>query len=112
LDGYYPLIHCGTSFGHYKETREEIIHHPELRDQVRRIMDRLKMPFVFPEEIVHYSEWVHAMRHRIAERQVLDFSDITVTVHPACHYHNWWWKMPSMTANYMMDNAQQLSRDW
>ncbi|MFQ5944260.1 MAG: heterodisulfide reductase subunit B, partial [Anaerolineales bacterium] len=25
--GYYPLIHCGTSYGHYKETREEIMHH-------------------------------------------------------------------------------------
>jgi len=87
LDGYFPLIHCGTSFGHYKETREEIIHHPELRDQVRRIMDRLKMPFVFPEEIVHYSEWIHVMRHRIAERQTLDFSNIVSTVHPACHYH-------------------------
>ena len=87
LDGYFPLIHCGTSFGHYKETREEIIHHPELRDQVRRIMDRLKMPFVFPEEIVHYSEWIHIMRHRIAERQTLDFSNIVSTVHPACHYH-------------------------
>jgi len=47
----------------------------------------LKMPFVFPEEIVHYSEWIHVMRHRIAERQTLDFSNIVSTVHPACHYH-------------------------
>jgi heterodisulfide reductase subunit B len=23
----------------------------------------------------------------LLKRQVLDFSDITVTVHPACHYH-------------------------
>lgn len=27
------------------------------------------------------------MRHRIAEKQVLDFSNLTVTIHPACHYH-------------------------
>ncbi len=33
------------------------------------------------------SEWVHAMRDRIAELQVLDLSNVTVTVHPACHYH-------------------------
>jgi len=87
LDGFFPLIHCGTSYGHYKEVREEILHHSKLRDQVRKIMDRLKMPFVFPEEIVHYSEWVHVVRQEIADKQVLDFSDITVTVHPACHYH-------------------------
>ena len=60
VDGYFPLIHCGTSYGHYKETREQLLHYPKLRRQVRKIMGRLKMPFVFPEEIVHYSEWVHA----------------------------------------------------
>ncbi len=79
LDGFFPMIHCGTSYGHYKEVREEILHHPKLRDQVRKIMDRLKMPFVFPEEIVHYSEWVHVVRQEIADKQVLDFSDITAT---------------------------------
>ena len=87
MDGYFPTIHCGTSYGHYKEVREEIIHHPKLRDQVRRILDRLNMEMVMPEEIVHYSEWVHVMRDEIAKRQVYDFSDLTVTVHPACHYH-------------------------
>ncbi len=87
LDGFFPMIHCATSYGHYKEVREEILHHPKLRDQVRRIMDRLKMPFVFPEEIVHYSEWIHVVRKEIADKQILDFSSITATVHPACHYH-------------------------
>ena len=87
MDGYFPTIHCGTSYGHYKEVREEIIRHPKLRDQVRRILDRLNMEMVIPEEIVHYSEWVHVMRDEIAKRQVYDFSDLTVTVHPACHYH-------------------------
>ena len=56
--------------------REELIHHAELRDQVKRIMDRLKMPMVFPEEVVHYSEWVHVMRREIAARKVLDLSDL------------------------------------
>jgi heterodisulfide reductase subunit B len=85
--GYFPLIHCGTSFGHYKEVREQLVHHPELRDQVRRILARMGKPLVIPEEIVHYSEWVHVMRHEIAARRVHDLSGITATVHPACHYY-------------------------
>ncbi len=85
--GYFPIIHCGTSYGHYKEVREEIVHHADLRDQVRRIMDKLGKPLVMPEEIVHYSEWVHAMKERIAALQVYDLSDITASVHPACHYY-------------------------
>jgi heterodisulfide reductase subunit B len=85
--GYFPLIHCGTSYGHYKEVREEIVHHADLRAQVRDIMGKLGKDLVMPEEIVHYSEWVHVMRHRFAELQVYDFSDITACVHPACHYY-------------------------
>jgi heterodisulfide reductase subunit B len=85
--GYFPLIHCGTSYGHYKEVRAELVQHPELRDEVRRICDKLGKPFVMPEEIVHYSEWVYAMRNEIAARNILDLSQIKVTVHPACHYH-------------------------
>jgi heterodisulfide reductase subunit B len=85
--GFYPMIHCGTSYGHYKEVRAELVHHDALRAQVRQIIHRLKRPFVIPEEIVHYSEWVYAVREEIARRRVLDFSGITVTVHPACHYY-------------------------
>jgi heterodisulfide reductase subunit B len=85
--GYYPMIHCGTSYGHYKEVRAELCHHPELRDQVRKILARLGRPLVIPEEIVHYSEWVYAVRHEIARRRVHDVSSLTVTVHPACHYY-------------------------
>ena len=66
--GYFPLIHCGTSFGHYKEIREQLVHHKELRDEVRRILDKMGKPLVIPEEIVHYSEWVYAMRQKFAER--------------------------------------------
>jgi heterodisulfide reductase subunit B len=85
--GYFPLIHCGTSYGHYKEVRNELLHHPELRADVRKVMDKLGKPLVLPEEIVHYSEWFHAMRHEIAAKQVVDMSDVAVTVHPACHYY-------------------------
>ncbi|MCP3927762.1 MAG: heterodisulfide reductase subunit B [Bacteroidetes bacterium] len=85
--GYFPLIHCGTSFGHYKEVRHALVHQHDLRRKVRDIMKKLGKKFVIPEEIVHYSEWVLAMRKRIAERQVIDMSHITATVHPACHYH-------------------------
>ncbi len=59
----------------------------ELRDEVRRICDKLGKPFVMPEEIVHYSEWVYAMRDEIAEATGPDLSNIAVTVHPACHYY-------------------------
>lgn len=85
--GYFPVIHCGTSFGHYKEVRQALVHQPELRRKVKKILERLGKPMVMPEEIVHYSEWVLAMRNRIAERQVIDMSMIKATVHPACHYH-------------------------
>jgi heterodisulfide reductase subunit B len=85
--GYFPQIHCGTSYGHYKEVRAELVHHAELRRQVRDIMARLGKPVVLPEEIVHYSEWVYAVRHEIAKRKVLDLSGIVATVHPACHYY-------------------------
>ncbi len=85
--GFYPMIHCGTSYGHYKETRVELVHHPELRSKVRDIMSKLNKPLVVPEEIVHYSEWIHVMRDKIAERQTRDFSSITASIHPACHYY-------------------------
>ncbi len=85
--GYFPLIHCGTSFGHYKEVRHALVHQHDLRRKVKKIMERLGKKLVIPEEIVHYSEWVLAMKDRIAERQIVDMSNITATVHPACHYH-------------------------
>ena len=85
--GYFPLIHCGTSYGHYKEVRHELLEHPELRADVRKVMEKLGKPLVLPEEIVHYSEWFYAMRDEIAALQVRDMSNIAVTVHPACHYY-------------------------
>ncbi|PSR34225.1 MAG: heterodisulfide reductase subunit B [Sulfobacillus benefaciens] len=85
--GYFPLIHCGTSFGHYKEVRHELVHDANLRRQVRAIMDKLGRPFVMPEEIVHYSEWMYAVRDELKNRVQYDLSNITATVHPACHYY-------------------------
>ena len=63
------------------------MHHEDIRHQVRDVMKELKKPMVMPEEIVHYSEWIHAVRDRIAAKQTLDFSNIAVAVHPACHYY-------------------------
>ena len=85
--GYFPLIHCGTSYGHYKEVRAELLHQPELRAQVRKVLGKLGKEMVIPEEIVHYSEWLYAMRDEIAANSVLDLSQVAVTVHPACHYY-------------------------
>ena len=85
--GFYPVIHCGTSYGHYKEVREELVRHPDLRAQVRDILARMNKPLVMPEEMIHYSEWIHVMRHEIRKRTVLDLSNITCVVHPACHYY-------------------------
>ncbi len=88
---YYPLVHCGTSFGNYKEMRIFLMHSAELREQVKKILAKLGRlvdgKLLIPEEIVHYSEWLHVMRERIKERQVVDVSNIRATVHPACHVY-------------------------
>ena len=86
-DGYFPLIHCGTSYGHYKEVRQELIESAELRHKTKKIMKTLGKELVIPEEIVHYSEWVHAVRNEIAKKKVYDLDEIRVSIHPACHYH-------------------------
>jgi heterodisulfide reductase subunit B len=88
---YYPLVHCGTSFGNYKEVREFLVHSAELREKVRKILAKLGRlvdgKLLIPEEIVHYSEWVHVMRERIREHQVIDCSQVRATIHPACHVY-------------------------
>ena len=88
---YFPLVHCGTSFGNYKEMRSFLMHSPQLRDQVRKILAKLGRlvdgKLLIPEEVVHYSEWLNVMRERVAERRVLDCSKLRVTVHPACHVY-------------------------
>ncbi|MDE3029098.1 MAG: heterodisulfide reductase subunit B [Paracoccaceae bacterium] len=88
---YYPLVHCGTSFGNYKEMRHFLMHSAELRDEVKTILGKLGRlidgKLLIPEEIVHYSEWLHVMRHRIKNYQEIDVSNIRTTVHPACHVY-------------------------
>ena len=91
-DGYYyPLVHCGTSFGNYKEVRGYLLRSAKLRESVKKILGKLGRlvdgKLLIPEEVVHYSEWVHVMRAKIAERQVIDASHIRSTIHPACHVY-------------------------
>ncbi|MHA1548081.1 MAG: heterodisulfide reductase-related iron-sulfur binding cluster [Alphaproteobacteria bacterium] len=91
LGTYFPLVHCGTSFGNYKEMRIFLMHSAELREEVRKILGKLGRlvdgKLLIPEEIVHYSEWLHVMRERIRDRQVIDVSSVRATVHPACHVY-------------------------
>ena len=88
---YYPLVHCGTSFGNYKEVREYLLHSAELRERVTKILAKLGRlvdgKLLIPEEIVHYSEWVHVMRERIRQHQEIDCSHVRATIHPACHVY-------------------------
>jgi len=88
---YYPLVHCGTSFGNYKEVRGYLLRSAKLRESVKKILAKLGRlvdgKLLIPEEIVHYSEWLHVMRERIAERRVIDCSHVRATIHPACHVY-------------------------
>ncbi len=88
---YYPLVHCGTSFGNYKEVRAYLLHSAELRERVTKILAKLGRlvdgKLLIPEEVVHYSEWVHVMRDRIKGLQEIDCGDIRATIHPACHVY-------------------------
>jgi heterodisulfide reductase subunit B2 len=88
---FFPLVHCGTSFGNYKEVRGYLLHSAELRERVKTILGKLGRlvdgKLLIPEEIVHYSEWVHVMRGEIANRQVIDCAGIRSTIHPACHVY-------------------------
>ena len=91
-DGYFfPLVHCGTSFGNYKEVRGYLLRSPELRARVTDILGKLGRlvdgKLLIPEEIVHYSEWVHVMRADIAKHQEIDCAGVRATIHPACHVY-------------------------
>ena len=71
--------------------RGYLLHSAKLRERVKKILGKLGRlvdgKLLIPEEVVHYSEWLHVMRERIAERQVIDASSIRATVHPACHVY-------------------------
>ena len=81
----YPLIHCGTSYGDYKECRFLVVMSRDIRERVRGILKKIDRDLVIPEELVHYSEWLHVMRSRIAEKRKYDVSGVTAAVHAACH---------------------------
>src|SRR5512146_2736519 len=89
---YYPLVHCGTSFGNYKEVRGYLLRSATLRERVRKILGKLGRlvdgKILIPEEVVHYSEWLHVMRQAIATTQEIDCSNVRATIHPACHVYN------------------------
>jgi heterodisulfide reductase subunit B len=88
---YYPLVHCGTSFGNYKEVRGYLIRSAKLRERVTKILGKLGRlvdgKLLIPEEVVHYSEWLHVMRQRVASLQEIDCSQVRATIHPACHVY-------------------------
>ncbi len=84
---HFPLIHCGTSFGDYKEMRKLLIEDGEVRKKVRDILHRIGRELVLPEEIVHYSEWLHVMAPEIVARQTHDMRGIVAAVHEPCHYY-------------------------
>jgi len=88
---FYPLVHCGTSFGNYKEIRGFLLGSAKLRERVKAVLGKLGRlvdgKLLIPEEVVHYSEWLHVMRNRIAEMREIDVSGIRATIHPACHVY-------------------------
>jgi heterodisulfide reductase subunit B len=88
---YYPLVHCGTSFGNYKEIRGYLLRSAELRERVKKILGKLGRlvdgKLLIPEEVVHYSEWLHVMRSQIRGHRVIDPGHIRATIHPACHVY-------------------------
>ncbi len=88
---FYPLVHCGTSFGNYKEIRGFLLHSAELRERVTKILGKLGRlvdgKLLIPEEIVHYSEWLHVMRPEINDMREIDISGVRATIHPACHVY-------------------------
>ncbi len=81
----YPLIHCGTSYGDYKECRYLVVMNRDIRERVRAILKKVDRELVIPEELVHYSEWLHVMRQEVAARRKFDMSGVKVAVHAACH---------------------------
>ncbi len=84
---HFPLIHCGTSYGDYKEMRKLLVENAAVRTKVREVLRKMGRDLVLPEEIVHYSEWVHAMTPEIVARQSRSVTGIVATVHEPCHYY-------------------------
>jgi len=61
---------------------------PQGNPETRHFWDQaVEGKLLIPEEVVHYSEWLHVMRDRIKQQQVIDVSKIRATIHPACHVY-------------------------
>ena len=84
---HFPLIHCGTSYGDYKEMRKLLVENATVRTKVRDVLRGMGRELVLPEEIVHYSEWVHAMTPELLASQKHSVRGIVATVHEPCHYY-------------------------
>jgi len=67
------------------------MHSAELREKVKVILASSAAwstaSLLIPEEVVHYSEWLHVMRERISSTRSWTWSNIRATIHPACHVY-------------------------
>ena len=84
---HFPLIHCGTSYGDYKEMRKLLVENATVRTKVREVLRKVDRELVLPEEIVHYSEWLHAMTPEVVARRKHAVDGVVATVHEPCHYY-------------------------
>jgi len=94
--GEYSALVCAGSLSLAEAVklvakRGYLMQSAKLRESVKKILGKLGRlidgKLLIPEEVVHYSEWLHVMRDEIAKRQVIDCSHIRATVHPACHVY-------------------------
>ena len=91
LGTYYPLVHCGTSFGNYKEMRIFLMHSAEAaragEEDSRQARPPRRRQAADPggDRALFRMAARYAKPHQ--ERQVIDCSNIRATVHPACHVY-------------------------
>lgn len=79
-------IHCITSFATYTEARHWIVESDEVRTKVKKYLKELGRELVVPEYIVHVSDVIYALRHRIAEKAKYKLNNVEVAVHYGDHY--------------------------
>lgn len=88
---FFPLLHSASACGLFRQVLAQLVSSAALRGAVRAALDAtgrlVDGKIVIPEEVVHVSEWLHVMRHRIRNVQTRDASALRVTVNPACHLY-------------------------
>ena len=67
--------------------RQRLVEKSWVGTKVRDVLRKMGRELVLPEEIVHYSEWVHAMTPEILARRTHGVQGIVATVHEPCHYY-------------------------